>query len=116
MGIINVLLSSIIFFFTIYWAVSLAIKPLLPDADDSQRDKQDLKVVGLVKLRDIEVIDNTELEGIVKFYQNRGIQKENYEEYKKYEKILNELREGRYLDDEDYLNKLEKLKSYFNVD
>ena len=85
-------------------------------ADSSPKIKQDLQVVGLVRLRDIEVIDNDELEKIVRFYQNRGIQKENYEEYKKYVKILNELRDERYLTDEDYLNKLGKLKSHFNMD
>jgi hypothetical protein len=108
-----IILSSILLFAIIYFAVRLAISPLLKKQDEVVVDNQDL---GLVKLRDIEVLNNTELEEIIALYQNKGAIKKEYEQYQKYEKVLKELKEIGYLTDEQYSVKISKLKNYYKID
>lgn len=109
----TIILSSILLFAIIYFAVRLAISPLLKKQEEVITDKQDL---GLVKLRDIEVLNNTELEEIIALYQNKGAKKKEYEQYYKYEKVLEELKEISYLSDDEYSIKIGKLKNYYEID
>lgn len=109
---VPIILSSILLFTIIYFAVRLAIGPLLKKQEEVVTDKQDL---GLVKLRDIEVLNNTELEEVIALYQNKGAKKKEYEQYQKYEKVLKELKEIGYLSDEQYLIKITKLRSYYEI-
>lgn len=110
----EIILSSAFFlFFIIYFSVRLAISPLLNRHHEIIEDKQDL---GLAKLRDIEILSDTELKEIIELYQNKSAREKNYEAYKKYTKVLNELIEIGYLDDEQYSIRLNKLKKYFNID
>jgi hypothetical protein len=111
MGII--LSLAIFLFFIIYFSVRLAISPLLNRHDKIIEDKQDF---GLVKLRDIELLSDTELKEVMELYQNKSDREKNYEVYKKYAKVLNELKEMGYLADEQYSIRLNKLNKYFNVD
>ena len=109
---ISILFSIIVSFAVIYFAVRLAISPLLYKSDEEIAYKQDF---GLVKLRDIDVLNPTELEEVINLYQNGGIKKESTKEYQKYEIVLKELKEIHYLTDVEYSNKLDILKKYFNV-
>jgi hypothetical protein len=113
MGIDAGILLSILLFAIIYCAVRLAIEPLVKKQEEVTTDKQDL---GLVKLRDIEVLSNTELEEVIALYQNKGSKKKEYEQYEKYKRVLNELIEIGYLSDEQYSIKISKLKKYYKVD
>ena len=113
-------LISIVLFSIIYFAVRLAINPLLRDhgeiVTETDSDKQ---IFELVKLRDMEIFNNDELESAIRQYQNKNDKSDSYgdyEQYKKYAGILNELKEMGYFTDERYCNRIDKLKKYFEVD
>jgi hypothetical protein len=107
-----IFLSAIISFATIYFAVRLAIRPLIYKPDEIDTNNQN---IGLVKLRDIGVLNANELEEIIKLFNNKGNEKENYEQYNKYVKVLNELNKVGYFSDEERLSRLNKLKEYFKI-
>ena len=105
-------LLIILLFAIIYFAVRLAIIPLMNETDEDNIYKQDF---GLVKLRDIEILSPTELDEVIEIYEKIGAEDENYEQYKKYEKVLNELKEIGYFTDKVYSSRIDKLKKYFKV-
>lgn len=104
---------SIILFGVIYFSVRLAINPLLNKQEEPIKDNEDF---GLVKLRDIAILSDAELEEVIGLYKNKGVKEEDYKQYKKYEKVLNELKEMGYFTEEQYSAKVDKLKKYFEVD
>jgi hypothetical protein len=112
MDISSIFLPSILLFAIIYFAIRLAIIPLLYKPDEDITYKQDS---GLVKLRDIDILSPTELEEVIELYQNRNIQNGDYEQYQKYAKVLNELKEIGYFTNEEYYIRIDKLKRYFKV-
>ncbi|MEG0775405.1 hypothetical protein [Clostridium sp.] len=103
----------IVLFIVTYFAVRLAINPLLNRKKESITDTHSSEII---KLRDMEILDNAELEEVIKLYQNRMDKKKEYEQYEKHAKILNELKEMGYFTNIQYLNKIHELKSYFKVD
>lgn len=103
----------VLHFIIAYLAASIAIYQFFKKPKKSTSENQD---IGLVKLRDIGILSNTELEEIIKIYNDKSSNSENYKQYKKYEKVLDELKEIRYYNDEQYYNKIAKLKQYFEVD
>lgn len=114
-------LLSIFLFAIMYFAVRLAINPLLRDQDEivtvTDIDKQ---ISELVKLRDMDIFDNDELELVIKQYQNKNDKKDDkrndYGDYKKYAEILNDLKAMDYfITNEQYFDKMDKLKKYFEV-
>lgn len=107
-----ILLSALLLFTIIYSAVRLAISPLLVKAEVITNDSQDF---GLVKLRDMEVLTDTELEEVIELYQKKSINIEHNKRYQKYAKILNELKQTGYFTEEQYFDKLLILKDYFRV-
>ncbi|MFA6940405.1 MAG: hypothetical protein WCQ54_05395 [Clostridiaceae bacterium] len=106
---------SIWLFVIIYFSVRLAIKPLIKKQEEEIKQDEDF---GLVKLRDIEILNNDELEEVIKLYQNKGALKKDTdnEKYQKYAGVLNELKVMGYFTEEQYLNKINKLNEYFNID
>ncbi|AFS79044.1 hypothetical protein Curi_c20400 [Gottschalkia acidurici 9a] len=108
----NIFIALIMIFITIYLSVKLAIRPLLNKSDVATVNDQESE---LIKLRDMEIISNIELEDLINFYKKEDEKRDNYIQYKKYEKILEELRNIKYLKDEEYFIKINKLKSYFNI-
>lgn len=108
----SILLSGIFLFAIIYFAVRLAIIPLINEEDEDITYKQDF---GLVKLRDIDILSPSELDEVIKIYYSKGIQNSSNEEYHKYAKVLNELKSCGYFTDEEYLVRLNKLKVYFKI-
>jgi len=113
MDISVVLIWSVLLFAIIFTAVRLAINPLLNKHDEIIPESKDF---GLVKLRDISILSNSELEKVIELYQSKGIKEKNYEQYQKYARVLQELNEMGYLSDEQYSSKMNKLNNYFNVD
>lgn len=84
MDLAIIFIYSALLFAIIYFSVSLAIAPLLHKPEESLPFTKNL---GLVKLRDIEVFSNDELEEVLKLYQNIGTRKKDYEQYQKYLKF-----------------------------
>lgn len=113
MDIETVIILSVLLFVVIYFSVRLAIGPLLNKPDEVITESKDF---GLVKLRDIEVFNDIELEEVIELYQNNCVRKKDYEQYQKYEKVLNELKDIGYFSDEQYSNKVIILKKYFKID
>jgi lipopolysaccharide/colanic/teichoic acid biosynthesis glycosyltransferase len=105
-------LISIVLFAIIYFAVRLAIIPLLRRQVKITTDEQNFE---LVKLRDMDILNNTELEWAIKKYQNKNDKNEGYEQYQKYAKILDELKEMGHFTDKRYCSRLDKLKEHFKV-
>jgi Na+/melibiose symporter-like transporter len=89
------------------WVVKSIKKP-----DEYISEDEDL---GLVKLRDIEVLSNKELEEIIEIYHDKDVKKGDYKQYQKYEKVLNELKETGYFSDVQYSIKITELKKHFKV-
>ena len=89
----GLLLISIFLFAIIYFAVRLAINPLLRSQEEivtvTDTDKQ---ISELVKLRDMDIFDNDELELVIKQYQNKNDKKDDkivdYGDYKKYAEFV----------------------------
>lgn len=109
MGFEGIFVSALILFALIYFAVRLAINPLLHSQEVLIDDNQDF---DLIKLRDMEILNNTELEEVIKLYQNNNTPKEGPKIYQKYFRILIELKEMGYLNDGEYNERLEKLRNY----
>lgn len=115
MGLGEFFLISIVLFAIIYFAVSLAINPLLRRQGEIITDtgNQNFK---LVKLREMKILSDAELEWAIKRYQNKNDKSQGYDQYQKYAKILNELKEMGHFTDERYCNRVDKLKKYFEID
>lgn len=108
-----ILICYVLLFVIIFTAVRLAISPLLNKQDGIIPASEDF---GLVALRDIAILSNSELEEVIELYQNKGIKKKDCEQYQKYARVLKELKEMGYLSDELYFSKMNKLNNYFNAD
>lgn len=115
----RLILISAWLFAIIYFSVKLAVnKSLLkkPEEEIKEEEGQDL---GLVKLRDIEVLSNDELKEAIKLLQNKGEEKKeetDYEQYQKYAGILNKLKEMGYFTTGQYLDKIDILMDYYKIE
>lgn len=115
---VNILSDNWVFilvtlFVIIYAAVRLAINPLINKSYKVIKNKQD---VNLIRLRDIGVLSNEELENIIDHYQNENEKNKNSEQYQRYNEVLNELLKKGYFSNDEYLNKREILNDYFNIE
>ena len=108
----NLLIEMIVMFAIVYLAAFLAVRPLLIHLKQQQEPSLEEKIVGLEKLRDIEIIDQREFEEMKDQYLNDGKKKGKYEEYLDY---LYDLKENGYSSTE-YMDKIAKLKKHFNVE
>jgi len=106
------LIEIIVMFVIVYLAAYLAVKPLLMNLKQQQEPSVEEKISGLEKLRDIDIIDQTEFEEMKAQYLNDGKKREKYEEYLDY---LYDLKENGY-SSKDYMDKIAKLKKHFNVE
>jgi DNA-binding MltR family transcriptional regulator len=113
MGLVEIFLMSIFLFAIIYFAVRLAINPLLHRQGEIVTDALNFE---LVKLRDMEILSDAELEWGIKRYLRKNDRNEGHEQYQKYAEILNELKEMGNFTDERYCNRIDKLKKYFKVE
>ena len=111
MEVFFMFIGPAVLFAIIYFAVSLAIKPLYIEKDSPYDEESD----DLVTLRDIEILSNDELEQIIKLDEIKDDNKDEYKKYMKYAQILNELKEKSYFAEEEYLNKMDKLKRHFGI-
>jgi hypothetical protein len=112
MDIGTILLLSILLFAIIYFSVRLAISPLLNKESEKNLESSDF---GLDYLRDIGVLTNTELRDIIELYNNIGSRKSDFEQYEKSVRVIDELKKLDYLTEEEYLDKICKLKKHFEI-
>lgn len=113
MDLFSIILSAFLMFTIIYLAVRLAIKPLiLFQQEEIYSQEQDF---GLIKLREIDVISNDELEEIIELYNSKVVKNEDYQVYQKYANVLKQLKELGYFTNEDYSDRIIKLKNHFKI-
>ncbi|MEL1135447.1 hypothetical protein AAC978_09690 [Desulfitobacterium sp. THU1] len=70
---------------------------------------------GLIKMRDIEVLSNSQLEEIIEMRKKKADKNENHELYQKYKKMLDGLKQDGYLDEGEYYTSLDKLEEHYKV-
>lgn len=115
MEIILFLLSVLFLFGLIYFAVKLAIAPLL--LDKLEKDMIYKRELELFKLRNMEILSDTELEEvIIELCRKRGAERGTYEQYRKYSEVLKEIKETGYFTDEEYLYRKVKLKEHLKIE
>jgi len=113
LGGFDMVLKYILFFIVVYFAVRLAINPLLKSKDTPKEvDEQHKK---LIQLRDIGVIDNDELEKFIEAYDQEKKKTENKMLYEQSKQVLSELKEAGYLNEEEYSSKIKILKDILGV-
>lgn len=109
------LLEIFLLFLIIYFAVRLAISPILNRLSEASNYEEYKDDTGLVKLRDIEVLNNVELEEVIKIYKDKGSKNKSNEQYLKYSKVLSELKDMGYFTEEIFIEKQRILKKYYGI-
>lgn len=114
----EIFLLGLFLFIVIYCAVRLAINPLIPTTETDKKgiDQSSIDESGLIKLRDITVFSNEELNDVIQIFYNKGYENKEYGSYLKYAKVLNELKETKYFTEEAFNEKMEKLKNYYKIE
>lgn len=110
MEVILVYMSLIILLFLIIFiAVRLAIRPLIC--------KQEIVIeesnLGLLKLRDIGILTNIELKEVIQYYNKKNVKNREMKELESYSKVLAELVNQGFFTQEEYLERIEKLRDYY---
>lgn len=108
--------ASFILFYVMKAAVKSAIDDIKIKAKKDSKaiiDKADLD--KLIELRDMEIFNDTELEKAIESYKSVRTNKENNEQYLKYSKILIELKDIEYFNQDQYVDKSNMLKKHFNI-
>lgn len=67
------------------------------------------------KLRDFQLLNEEVLEEVIMIYQNERVNNENREQYLKYSKILDELKETDYFNNEQYGGKINTPRKYYTM-
>lgn len=111
MDIASLFISGLFLFGIIFLSVRLAIAPLIPD---DILEVHNLNDVGIVKLRDIGIFNNEELEEVIKIYKGKGTNKRTSIECQKFTKVMLELKNLGYLTEEEFEVKSELLNTYYD--
>ena len=114
-NLLSHLLSFGILLIIFFFVMKAAVKSAIGDMNDAQ-GRLGSVVDELIKLRDIELLSNDELEEVIEIYKDENVKKENYEEYAKYAAILEKLKEREYFNHEQYAERSNRLKEHYNID
>ncbi len=111
-------LVMLILFFIIKAAVKAAFEDKMERIDAVLRQKNDdvIDANDVIKLRNFGILSDDELEEAAELYQAAKEREENHKAFIKYEKVLSELKEIGYLNDEQYMDKSNALKKYCNIE
>ncbi|MBR0596937.1 hypothetical protein [Sinanaerobacter chloroacetimidivorans] len=83
-------------------------------ANEVMIDKKEIE--ELIKLRDMELLSDIELEEVIELYESRNAANAKYEQYQNGEKVFNELKVLGYLTQDQYTDRLNGLKKHFYED
>ncbi|AFL99730.1 MULTISPECIES: hypothetical protein [Desulfitobacterium] len=109
-----ILVYPILLFIIIFLAVRLAIQPLIQSSNDVAVNEEG--ELSLVRLRDIGVLDNNELEEVIQFYNHKKVSSKKMKELERYTKVLSELVGQGILTQEEYSERMERLRNYYVSD
>lgn len=108
--------------FVLFFLVKAAVKSAIDDEKHENKKNNNRSEINkedfseLIKLRDIELLSDAELEEVIELYQAERVKKEGYEQYLKSLAIFNELKEREYFNNEQYADKINGLKKYYDMD
>lgn len=107
--------------FVLYFVMRAAVNSVLDEKEvqrkkDFQKEKDKADIAELIKLRDMGLLGDEELEEVIEIYAAEKADAENREQYQRCLRILNELKEREYFTDEQLAEKSNRLKEQFNVD
>ena len=107
--------------FILFYVMKAAVKSAIEDIQIEE--KKDAKTViakqdsdRIIELRDMEILNDIELEKAIELYKRVRRNKENNEQYLKYSKILSELKEIGHFNQAQYVDKSDMLKKRFDID
>ena len=107
--------------YILFYVMKAAVKSAIEDIEI--KAKKDIKIIidkedsdKLIELRDMEILNDTELEQVIESYKSVRTNKENNEQYLKYSKILSELKDIEYFNQDQYVDKSNMLIKHFSID
>jgi hypothetical protein len=111
-------LAILILFFVIKTAVKAALEDKMESLYAALRREDDnaTDATDVIKLRDFGILSDDELEEAAELYKEAKEREENHKAFIKYEKVLSELKEIGYLNDEQYMDKSNALKKHCNIE
>lgn len=111
-------LAILILFFVIKAAVKAALEDKMERITVALRREAGnaTDANDVIKLRDFGILSDDELEAAAELYQEAKEREEDHKAFIKYEKVLAELKEIGYLNDEQYIDKSNALKKYCNIE
>jgi len=117
MKIAAILVLIIFLLFATYFTVKSTVIAWLSRPKNIMEPGADLNLIrlSLSKLKDIGVINDNELEDIIKIYEDKNLNKEENLKYLDYFKVLEELKETGYFDEAVYQSKMLKLKNHYKA-
>lgn len=108
--ILPVCIVCFILFFVMKAAVESAQEDLQAKQEADNRKKVNLEDFGeLIKLRDLKVLNDIELEELKSFYLEESLRENESAQYKKFKAILADLKEKGYFNEEQYQEKINSL-------
>ena len=99
----------------IYFAVWLALRPILQSYSKKQKHEHTIDY-KLFYLQMRNIINNDEYKNIKEFYNKSHEKKDDFKRYNSIKELLEELREMGYYGEKEFLEKLEKLKRSYNIE
>jgi len=113
-----ILILLVLLLIITYFSVKSTVIAWLTRPRNTIQTKSDLNLIklSLSKLREIDVLNAKELEDAIKIYEAKGFKQEEGHHYLDYFKVLNELNEIGYFNDEMFNSKMLKLKKHYKVD
>ncbi|CDX04202.1 Hypothetical protein DPCES_4316 [Desulfitobacterium hafniense] len=109
-----ILFYAIVLFIIIFLAVRLAIQPLCQRPHDGAVNEEG--ELSLIRLRDIGVLDNDELEEIIRFYNQKNASSKKMAEFERYMKVLSESVKQGILTQEEYAERIKRLRIHYFSD
>ena len=118
MSIGYILLLIVFLLFLTYFSVKSTVIAWLTKPNNIVKTKPGFNLIrlSLIKLKDMDVLNDKELEDVIEIYETKGFKNKEDQDYLDYFKVLNELKEIGYFDDDVFNNKMLKLKKYYKVD
>lgn len=107
-----VILGVIVLYLTIYIAIRMAISELLEHKKTVSEDDQE---VGLMQLKAIGILNDSEMDEVVEMYRDRGMREKRFRDFQKYKEILDELNKAGFFTVNEYREKVRSLREYYDI-
>lgn len=130
MSVINLVLAFVIPYgfavMTLYFLIKAAVKAALKAAHEDkmlringtrrQKENDETDTSDVIKLRDLGILSDDELGEAAEMYQKAKERERDQTAFYKSEKVLSELKEIGYLNDEQYRDKINALEKQYYIE